>query len=88
MNRKYVWAGVGLALAAAGSAAFMMKSGGEEAEEVQTTRVERQKIVQKVNATGRIQPKNQVKISADVSIDQCTFRFYFRSPIKTFRGPG
>jgi HlyD family secretion protein len=35
--------------------------------EVQSARVSRQEIVQKVNATGRIQPKTQIKISADVS---------------------
>jgi HlyD family secretion protein len=35
--------------------------------EVQTGKVDRQKIVQKVSATGKIQPKTQVKISADVS---------------------
>jgi HlyD family secretion protein len=34
---------------------------------VQTGRVDRQKIVQKVNATGKIQPKTKVDISADVS---------------------
>jgi HlyD family secretion protein len=34
---------------------------------VQTTTVKREKIVQKVNATGRIQPRTQVKVSADVS---------------------
>jgi HlyD family secretion protein len=35
--------------------------------EVQTAKVGRQKIVQKVSATGKIQPKVQVKVSADVS---------------------
>ena len=34
---------------------------------VQTAKVERQKIVQKVSATGKIQPKTKVDISADVS---------------------
>lgn len=67
MNKKHLWIGGGLALAAIASAAVVMRSGGEEALEVQTTQVEIQKIVQKVNATGRIQPKNQVRISADVS---------------------
>lgn len=38
-----------------------------EALEVQTTRVERHEIVQQVSATGKIRPRNQVKISADVS---------------------
>ena len=54
-------------LGAAIAGGLSMKSGGEEAPEVQTTMVERAKIVQKVNATGKIQPKTQVKISADVS---------------------
>ena len=67
MNKKYLWIGGGAALAVAAIAAVVINNGGEELEEVQTATVERQRIVQKVNATGRIQPKNQVKISADVS---------------------
>lgn len=43
-----------------------MRNGGEKGIKVQTARVERTKIVQTVTATGRIQPKTQVKISADV----------------------
>ena len=34
---------------------------------IQTEKVKKQKIVEKVTATGRIQPKTQVKISADVA---------------------
>ena len=44
-----------------------MNGNGDEAVEVQTDTVKRQKVVQTVNATGRIQPKTQVKVSADVS---------------------
>lgn len=44
-----------------------MQNGNSETIEVQTSKVKRQKIVQTVTATGRIQPKTQVKISADVS---------------------
>lgn len=40
---------------------------GDEANVVQTAKVGRQKIVETVTATGRIQPKTQVKISADVA---------------------
>lgn len=40
---------------------------GEPIISVQTAKVERQKIVETVTATGRIQPKTQVKISADVA---------------------
>jgi len=44
-----------------------LRGRGEKPMEVQTAKVERKKIVQKVNATGKIQPKVQVEISADVS---------------------
>ena len=44
-----------------------LRNGGAEETEVQTEPVERVKIVQTVTATGRIQPKTQVNISADVS---------------------
>jgi HlyD family secretion protein len=40
---------------------------GEKPLEVQTATVDRSKIVQKVSATGKIQPKTKVEISADVS---------------------
>ncbi len=44
-----------------------MRGRGDETLQVQTAKASRQKIVQKVNGTGKIQPKTQVKISADVS---------------------
>jgi len=40
---------------------------GHKPTAVQTAKVDRQKIVQKVSATGKIQPKTKVDISADVS---------------------
>jgi HlyD family secretion protein len=40
---------------------------GDQGIAVETAKVERQKIVETVTATGRIQPKTQVKISADVA---------------------
>ena len=43
------------------------KGGSEVGVAVETTTVENQKIVETVTATGRIQPKTQVKISADVA---------------------
>jgi len=51
--------------AVAGVLAF--RGRGEKPLAVQTAPVDRQKIVQKVNATGKIQPKTRVEISADVS---------------------
>ena len=67
MKRKTIWVVVGVLLAAAAAAAVVMGNKGEELLEVQTAAVGRETIVQKVNATGRIQPKTQVRISADVS---------------------
>jgi HlyD family secretion protein len=47
--------------------AISSKKKGNDENEVQTAKVKRQKIVETVTATGRIQPKTQVKISADVA---------------------
>jgi HlyD family secretion protein len=66
MNKKMIWI-VGGLIVAAGAGAVVMQSKDEELPEVQTAMVTRETIVQEVNATGRIQPKTQVRISADVS---------------------
>ena len=66
MKRKILWAGAGITLLAVAGAAIV-SGGDEELVEVQTAEVRRETIVQKVNATGRIQPETQVRISADVS---------------------
>lgn len=47
--------------------AISSKKKGNDENVVQTAKVGRQKIVETVTATGRIQPKTQVKISADVA---------------------
>jgi HlyD family secretion protein len=46
---------------------MVLRGRGDKTMEVQTAKVTRQKIVQKVSATGKIQPKTKVDISADVS---------------------
>ena len=66
MKKKTLWLAIG-AVAVVAIAALLLSGGDEELLEVQTDAVGRQTIVQKVNATGRIQPKTQVRISADVS---------------------
>jgi len=67
MKRKTIWiAGVAL-LVVAVAGAMNFRSGQETLLEVQTADVKLETIIQKVNATGRIQPKTQVRISADVS---------------------
>lgn len=67
MKRKRMWIGAAVVVVAglAGGAAF--RGRGEKPLEVQTSRVEQGKIVQKVSATGKIQPRTKVEISADVS---------------------
>src|SRR5437667_6181094 len=67
LKKKHIWITLaGLVIIAAVSGAALRGHGGKAAE-VQTAKVERKKIIQKVSATGKIQPKTQVEISADVS---------------------
>lgn len=68
MKKKPLLIGAAILVVAAGAVAVVAaRSHREKPLEVQTAQVSRQKIVQKVDATGKIQPKTQVKISADVS---------------------
>lgn len=67
MKRKRVLIGAGAVLLLIIISVVAMKSRGTKPPEVQTAKVTRQKIVQKVSATGKIQPKTKVDISADVS---------------------
>ncbi|HOX27061.1 MAG TPA: efflux RND transporter periplasmic adaptor subunit [Candidatus Krumholzibacteria bacterium] len=69
MRRKSLWIGVAAVVVVAGgvAGALALRGGGNKALEVQTAKVDRQKIIEKVNGTGTIQPKIQVKIGADVS---------------------
>ena len=67
MKKKYLWIGAAAVVAVVVLGGAAMRGRGHKPLEVQTAKVDRQKIVQKVNATGKIQPKTQVKISADVS---------------------
>jgi HlyD family secretion protein len=66
MKKKYLLIGAAVVVAA-GVGGLALRGGGDKTMKVQTAKVSRQKIVQKVNATGKIEPKTQVKISADVS---------------------
>ena len=67
MKRKTLWIVIGVVALAAGAGAVVMNNSDEELLEVQTATVARETIIQKVNATGRIQPKTETRISADVS---------------------
>lgn len=67
MKKKVLWIALAATAAAAGAGAFVLRGSGDDLLEVQTAKAGRETIVQEVNATGRIQPKTQVRISADVS---------------------
>ena len=67
MKKKTLWITVGALVVVAGAGAMIIGGGKEELQEVQTATVNLETIVQTVNATGRIQPKTQIRISADVS---------------------
>ncbi len=75
MSKKFAWARKrrtlliigGIVLLAAVVTGMALKGKGGKVPVVQTAKVARQKIVQRVSATGKIQPKTQVEISADVS---------------------
>jgi HlyD family secretion protein len=66
--KKIVIGTVIIALVVAGGFYIQaQKSNENKATEIETTKVAHAKIIQKVNATGKIQPKTKVNISADVS---------------------
>jgi HlyD family secretion protein len=67
MKKRILWIGAAVVIVGGVVGAMALRGRGDKTMEVQTAKVARQKIVQKVSATGKIQPKTQVKISADVS---------------------
>ena len=54
-------------LAGAGYYMSTKGKGEDQATDVELTEVKKAEIIQKVNATGKVQPKTQINISADVS---------------------
>ncbi len=67
MKRRFLWGGVVLVVVVGVTVVIAARGREGKGLEVQTAKVSRQEIVQKVSATGKIQPKTQIKISADVS---------------------
>ena len=67
MKKKPLWIGAAIVLVVAVVTGMAVRGRGDKTMVVQTAKVERRKIVQKVSAVGKIEPKTQVEISADVS---------------------
>ena len=67
MKKKPLLIAIAVVLVAGTAVAMTLNGRRDKPLEVQTTKVSRQKIVQTVSATGKIQPEKQVEISADVS---------------------
>jgi len=67
LKKRIIWAATAVLLVVAAGLVMASRSRGPKGVEVQTAKASRQEIVQKVSATGRIQPRTQIKISADVS---------------------
>jgi len=67
LKRKHLLIGGAALVLVAAVSGMALRGRGNKTPEVQTAKVARQKIVQRVSATGKIQPKTQVEISADVS---------------------
>ena len=67
MKKRTIVIAAVVVVAGLAAAALAWRARGDKPLEVQTAEVENQKVVQKANATGRVQPKTQVKISADFS---------------------
>jgi HlyD family secretion protein len=67
MKRGVLWVGAAVLVVGGIAAVAVVRGREHKALEVQTAKVSRQRIVQKVSATGKIQPRTQIKISADVS---------------------
>ncbi len=67
MKKRALWIG-GIVIVVVAVVGFMaMRNNQDDTLTVETAKVAHRQIIQKVSATGKIQPKTQVKISADVS---------------------
>jgi HlyD family secretion protein len=67
MKKRVLWIAGAVVVIGGVAGGVALRNREDKLPEVETAKVERRNIVQKVSATGRIQPKSQVKISADVS---------------------
>ncbi|HEX2223243.1 MAG TPA: efflux RND transporter periplasmic adaptor subunit, partial [Thermoanaerobaculia bacterium] len=64
---RKMWVGAGLAVLVTGLAGIALASSREKGHEVRTEVVERRDLTAVITASGVIQPKRRVDISADIS---------------------
>jgi HlyD family secretion protein len=66
-NRKILFVVLGVLIIGALVYAGVKRSQASKIQEVETAKVTRQTIVETINASGKVQPEKEVKISADIS---------------------
>ena len=66
-KRKKLWISLVLLVLILASAAFYWSSHRKKLTEVQTDKVKRQQLISKVTASGKIEPKKKVDISASIA---------------------
>ena len=66
-NKKWLWIGLAATLVVLVIVVGVMQSGGGKVTPVQLAKVEAQDITSRVRAPGKIEPRTQVKVSADVA---------------------
>lgn len=66
-NKKWLWIGLAAVLVVAVVVVGIIRSGGGKVTPVQLATIETQDITSRVRAPGKIEPRTQVKVSADVA---------------------
>src|SRR5205823_14770941 len=65
-KKKKIWIFIVIALLLAASGGFYAKNHREKVTPIQSDRVKRQDLISRVTASGKIQPKKKVDISASI----------------------
>ena len=66
MNKKGIWIGLGVIVVVALVGLSIAKNAKGKVESVQLAKVRREDVTSRVRAPGKIEPKTQVKVSADI----------------------
>lgn len=66
MKKRWIWIGLAVVLMAALIGVSVVRQSGKKVTNVQFAKVRREDVTSRVRAPGKIEPKTQVKISADI----------------------